>query len=187
MKRSFFSRNDHGFTLIELMIVVAIIGILAAVAVPSFIKYIKKAKTAEALGNLEKMYNAARVYYLEDHGQNNVSVTRRMFPTTVGPTPTVSCCNFGDERCEPTASWWTDRTWRSLNFSMDDPHYFRYEFRSSGSGTAAQFTALAYADLDCDGEFSTFSMGGVSSYAGSGAGSAAMSGTASVFRQKPLE
>jgi hypothetical protein len=147
----------------------------------------KKAKTAEALGNLEKIYNAARVYYLEDHGREGVSVTTRRFPATFGPTPTVSCCNFPGQRCTPTAAWWTNQTWKALNFSMDDPHYFRYQFVSSGSGTAAQFTAFAYADLDCDGESSTFSMGGVASYAGTGAGSAAMSGTASVYRQKALE
>ena len=41
-------QNRKGFTLIELMIGVAIIGILAAVAVPGFMKYIKDSKTSEA-------------------------------------------------------------------------------------------------------------------------------------------
>jgi len=39
---------------------------------------------------------------------------------------------------------------------MDDPHYFRYAFDSSGTSTTAKFTARAHADLDCDGVFSTF-------------------------------
>ena len=42
------TQSEKGFTLIELMIVVAIIAILAAVAIPAFSKYIRRAKTSEA-------------------------------------------------------------------------------------------------------------------------------------------
>jgi len=186
MKRT-KQRSKQGFTLIELMIVVAIIGILASVAIPSFIKYIRKAKTAEAPYNLEKIYNSARVYYIDDQAQSTIGVRSRTFPPSVGPTPAVNCCANPSQRCEPDASQWMDESWRALNFSMDDPHYFRYAFTATGSGTAASFITRAHADLDCDGELSTFSMAGVAQFAGTSAGTAAMSGTAAVHRYKPTE
>ncbi len=52
-----------GFTLIELMIVVAIIGILAAIAVPNFLRFQAKAKQSEAKANLGGIYVAQISYY----------------------------------------------------------------------------------------------------------------------------
>jgi type IV pilus assembly protein PilA len=59
-------KNKKGFTLIELMIVVAIIGILAAIAIPNFMNYQCKAKQSEAkssLGNIRTMQEAYRAEY----------------------------------------------------------------------------------------------------------------------------
>lgn len=60
-------KTTKGFTLIELMIVVAIIGLLTMVAVPSFNRYLGKAKRAEAYMNLNSLYAAERSYWAE-HG-----------------------------------------------------------------------------------------------------------------------
>ena len=58
-------RKNKGFTLIELMIVVAIIAILAAIAIPNFMKFVAKTKRSEAKYNLEAIYKAEVSWYGE--------------------------------------------------------------------------------------------------------------------------
>ncbi len=62
-KSNFF--NQKGFTLIELMIVVAIIGILAAIAIPNFMNYQCKAKQSEAKANLGTIRTNQAAYNAE--------------------------------------------------------------------------------------------------------------------------
>ena len=58
-------RNQKGFTLIELMIVVAIIGILAAIAIPNFLRYQAKSRQSEARINLAGVFVAETSYFGE--------------------------------------------------------------------------------------------------------------------------
>ena len=59
----FSLKNDKGFSLVELMIVVAIIGVLAALAVPKFQSFQAKAKQSEAKSNLSHIYTLEQSYY----------------------------------------------------------------------------------------------------------------------------
>lgn len=59
---------QKGFTLIELMVVVAIVAFLAMIAVPNFKKFLAKAKRAEAYMNLHALYAAQKAYWAE-HGE----------------------------------------------------------------------------------------------------------------------
>lgn len=59
-------KNEKGFTLIELMIVIAIIGILAAIAIPQFSSYRKRAYNGSALTDAKNGYTAAQAYFVDN-------------------------------------------------------------------------------------------------------------------------
>lgn len=169
MLNRYLKKNQAGFTLIELMIVVAIIGILAAVAIPAFMKYMKKSKTAEASQFLKKMSDSARTYYSTPNYTGATDsltpgVVAKQFPAEIATKyADPGCCAMvanGTEKCAPAnePDWETDDSWKALDFSMKDPHYYAYSF--VGGGTSGAYTATANGNLDCDSAFSTFTLYG---------------------------
>lgn len=60
-----FRKNSKGFTMIELMVVVVIVGILAAIAIPIYGKYVKQARTTEATGRIGEIITASKAWAQE--------------------------------------------------------------------------------------------------------------------------
>ena len=147
-----------GFTLIELMIVVAILGILAVVAIPAFVRYMRQAKTAEVYRNLNKMVQGATVYFVHPKYDASGQALPCQFPSGTPDGPLVStCCTDGepDGKCEPNEAYWDAKEWKALMFKISDKHYYTYHF-GSDPVTRRQIDFGAVGDLDCDGTHSTF-------------------------------
>ena len=130
-------RNRKGFTLIELMIVVAIIGILAAIAIPNFIAMQMRAKRAELPSNLDGIRTAQKAY----HAEWDSFTTAAQTPAAA---PARAQVNFeaGGFTAFQNLGWVADGKVRGVYSTSASP---------GASSALDDFLATAISDVDGDG------------------------------------
>jgi type IV pilus assembly protein PilA len=156
-------RRTTAFTLVELMAVVAILGVLAAIAIPSLQAYARRARTSEAVQNLNTLYGSASALYLAERVTRGVTATV-VTACVVQPTPTTPSVPSATKQPFVAIGGFVE-----LGFNLADFVYFGYGISSIGAPgsiscfadarpTNAVYTFYAHADLDGDGTLSTFEL-----------------------------
>lgn len=84
-----FTRNEKGFSLVELMIVVGIIGLLATLAVPRFQQFQAKARMAEGKNMLNHLYTLEEAYHLDNNAYLNMGLYGRTAANGLNCTKTA--------------------------------------------------------------------------------------------------
>ncbi len=136
------TRRENGFTLVELMMVVALIGVLAAVAIPQFMTYQARTRRSEAFLNLQAVASMEKGYFAE----------RDVYFETLNAFPDwTSYGGLGTDKMPWDAA--SENAFADLGWIPEGQVYHGYEVNATGPGCTCSicFTATAHGDVDGDG------------------------------------
>jgi len=140
------TRQSAGFTLVEVMIVVALIGVLASVAIPGFLSYQARTRRSEAYANLKAVAESETAFYAVKgfyHG------TGLPFPDFTAPPYGV----LGTHKMTWDAA--SEAAFSELGWAPEGEVYYSYETNTPDIDVACNcnvcFTATAYGDVDANG------------------------------------
>jgi type IV pilus assembly protein PilA len=158
----------RGFTLVELMIVVAIIGVLAALAVYGVRRYVFTAKTSEAKASIGRMAKDGANAFNRDMMETSIvslgataDDANQLCESANAPVPDTADEVKGKKYQSAPSDWDDGAGFDCLQFSMGDPQYYQYDYECpTTTGVGATFTAIANGDLDGDGNMSLFTLTG---------------------------
>jgi type IV pilus assembly protein PilE len=97
-------RAAKGFTLIELMVVVVVVGILATIGYPSYRDYLLRSKITEAVGNLADMRTKLEQFFLDNRTYLGACVAGTVAPAPAGRYFTYACSNLAGTTYTVTAT-----------------------------------------------------------------------------------
>ncbi len=158
-KRGRDSRKRSAFTLVEMLVTVAIVSILASVAGPAFEMYVRRTKTVEATTQLKVLFLGAAAYYQMPR------TTEGTGATTIGhcTVKKVSRTPYWPTKEKVTTNYAAIPSFRDVGFTLADPHYYSYSiagYHNNQCGISPETNTIyflgARADLDGDGVKSQF-------------------------------